>query len=171
MTTNKFSQVVFTDNNVLDGIMSSVVRNPGPFIIHSPANNLKEVNALLGYEAFIDAGSININQTVEEFDKHNQVNWNMPDEYKNLNVVQHILDLCDDDAELQRCGEELLLYQDHKLFNLLRYLIFLVHTAAKNNIIMGVGRGSSVASFVLYKIKVHRINSMFYNLSIDEFLR
>jgi DNA polymerase III alpha subunit len=40
-----------------------------------------------------------------------------------------------------------------------------------NHIIWGVGRGSSVASHVLYKLGVHRINSLHYNLDIQEFLR
>jgi DNA polymerase III alpha subunit len=41
----------------------------------------------------------------------------------------------------------------------------------ENQLIWGVGRGSSVASFVLYKLKVHRINSMYYELDPAEFLR
>jgi len=40
-----------------------------------------------------------------------------------------------------------------------------------NNIVYGVGRGSSVASFVLFLLGVHRINSLFYDLPIEEFLR
>jgi DNA polymerase III alpha subunit len=41
----------------------------------------------------------------------------------------------------------------------------------KQKIIWGVGRGSSVASYVLYKLGVHRINSLYYNLDATEFLR
>ena len=41
----------------------------------------------------------------------------------------------------------------------------------QNHIIWGVGRGSSVASYVLYKLGVHRIDSLYYNLDIGEFLR
>jgi len=37
--------------------------------------------------------------------------------------------------------------------------------------IWGVGRGSSVASYVLYLLDVHRIDSMFYDLDPSEFLR
>jgi DNA polymerase III alpha subunit len=40
-----------------------------------------------------------------------------------------------------------------------------------NNIVWGVGRGSSIASFVLYLIGIHRINSLYYDLSINEFLK
>jgi DNA polymerase III subunit alpha len=97
--------------------------------------------------------------------------WHMPEEYKQLDIAAHVLSLCKSEAELQRCGEELLLYQERDLFNLLKYLKYLVDVMTENKIIWGVGRGSSVASYVLYKLGVHRIDSMFYNLDVHEFLR
>jgi DNA polymerase III alpha subunit len=60
---------------------------------------------------------------------------------------------------------------DRNLFQLLQYLKYLVDTMRKHNIVWGVGRGSSVASYVLYLIGVHKINSMYYDLDIEEFLR
>ena len=72
---------------------------------------------------------------------------------------------------MQRVGHELLLYQNKNLFNLLRYLKYLVDTMKNNNIIWGVGRGSSVASYVLYLLEVHRIDSIYYDLDPEEFLR
>ena len=95
----------------------------------------------------------------------------MPREYKDIDIAEYILGLCDNEAELQRCGEELLLYQERDLFNLLCYLKYLVDVMTTNQVIWGVGRGSSVASFILYKLGVHRINSLFYNLDVHEFLR
>ena len=95
----------------------------------------------------------------------------MPDEYKQLDIAQWLLDQCQTDAELQRIGEELLLYQERDLFDLLRYLKFLVDIMRKHNLIWGVGRGSSVASYVLYLLGVHRIDSLYYNLDPAEFLR
>ena len=109
--------------------------------------------------------------TVEEFDHRNQGNWLMPDEYKQLDIAEYVLSLCESEAALQRVGEELLLYQARDLFDLLRYLKFLVDIMKQNNLIWGVGRGSSVASYVLYLLGVHRIDSLHYNLDIAEFLR
>jgi len=57
------------------------------------------------------------------------------------------------------------------LFDLLRYLKYLVDTMEQNNIIWGVGRGSSVSSYILYLLKVHRVDSMYYDLNVEEFLR
>ena len=78
---------------------------------------------------------------------------------------------CKTDAEIQRAGEELLMFQERNLFNLLKYLKYLVDTMRDNNIIWGVGRGSSVASYVLYLLGVHKIDSMYYDLDPGEFLR
>ena len=112
-----------------------------------------------------------ITQTIEEFDSTLQRNWHMPQEYKELDIAKYVLDLCQTDAELQRVGQELLLYQERDLFDLLRYLKYLVDTLRKNNVVWGVGRGSSVASYVLFLIGVHRIDSLYYDLNIDEFLK
>ena len=95
----------------------------------------------------------------------------MPDEYINMDIAEYVLGLCHSDAELQRCGEELLMFQGRDMFNLLRYLKYLVDTMTQHNLIWGVGRGSSVASYVLYKLGVHKIDSLYYELDPTEFLR
>ena len=109
--------------------------------------------------------------SIQEFDDHNQSNWHMPEEYKTMDVAEWVLNQCSTDAELQRCGEELLMFQERDAFDLLRYMKFLVDVMRANGVVWGVGRGSSVASFVLYKIGVHRINSLYYDLDPHEFLK
>ena len=113
----------------------------------------------------------NISQSVEEFDRVLQTNWRMPQEYRELDIAEYALSLCKEEQELQRVGQELLLYQERNLFDLLRYLKYLVDTLRKNNVVWGVGRGSCVASYVLFLIGVHKIDSLYYNLDIDEFLK
>lgn len=111
------------------------------------------------------------NTSIEEFDTINQKNWLMPEKYKNMDIAKYVLDQCKNEHELQRAGQELLLFQERNMFELLCYLKYLVDTMRENNIVWGVGRGSSVASFVLFLLGVHRINSLYYDLSIDEFLK
>ena len=108
---------------------------------------------------------------VELFDHLQQQTWHMPTEYLQLDIAQHVLNLCKTEPELQRVGQELILYQERDLFNLLRYLKYFVDTMRTNNIVWGLGRGSSTASYVLYLLGVHRINSMYYDLPIEEFLK
>jgi DNA polymerase III alpha subunit len=108
----------------------------------------------------------------DEFDRQNQREWFMPDEYKNIDLHQYCLDRCPDETEeCARICNELYEFEQRDLFNLLRYIIYLVDTMRENNIVWGVGRGSSVASYVLYIIGIHRINSIQYNLDYKEFLR
>jgi Bacterial DNA polymerase III alpha NTPase domain len=108
---------------------------------------------------------------VEEFDQMQQSNWYMPQEYKDMDIAKYVLDQCKSQAELQRVGEELLLYADRDLLDLLRYLKYFVDTMRANQVVWGLGRGSSVASYVLYLLGVHKINSMYYDLDIKEFLK
>jgi DNA polymerase III alpha subunit len=108
---------------------------------------------------------------LSEFDSQNQSNWYMENSYKQMDIAQWILDQCKTEAELQRAGSELLLFQARNMFDLLKFLKYFVDTAKKNNIVWGVGRGSSVASFVLYLLGVHKINSLYYDLDITEFLK
>ena len=124
------------------------------------------------YADFPEAHSLReIDYSVEEFDQAQQRHWHMPDEYKTLDIAQYVLDLCKSEAELQRVGAELLLYQERGLFNLLRYLKYFVDTMRANGVVWGLGRGSSVASYVLYLIGVHKINSLYFDLPIEEFLK
>jgi DNA polymerase III alpha subunit len=109
--------------------------------------------------------------SVPTFHEKNQSRWFMPDEYHDMDIAKWILDQCKSEEELQRVGEELLLYQERDLFFLLKQLKYIVDVWRENNIVWGVGRGSSVSSYVLYLIGVHKINSIYYDLDIHEFLR
>jgi hypothetical protein len=113
-----------------------------------------------------------IEYPLEVWHKRNQQHWHMPNEYKNFDIAAWVLNECHgNETELQRCGQELMEYAARDLLPLLQYLKYLVDTMHKNNIVWGVGRGSSTASFVLYKIGVHRINSIEYDLPLEEFFK
>ena len=57
------------------------------------------------------------------------------------------------------------------MIDLLRWLKYFVDTMRSNNLTWGVGRGSSVASYVLYLLGVHKVDSIKYKLDLKEFLR
>jgi len=109
--------------------------------------------------------------SVPDWDSIQQRRWHMPEQYQQLDIAELVVAMCDTEEKLQRVGHELLLYQERGLFDLLRYLKYLVDVMQDNHVIWGVGRGSSVASYVLYLLKVHRIDSMYYDLDAEEFLR
>jgi hypothetical protein len=161
----------FTDSNELCDLL---YKNPeldlSLFLVENPQEFNKskhelhaDVPHLFGYVTLADS--------IEEFDERFQSKWRMPNEYKELDIAEHILSLCTQDYELQRVGEELLLFQERDAFDLLRYMKYLIDTLRKNNVVWGVGRGSSVASYVLFLLGVHKINSIYYQLDIEEFLK
>jgi DNA polymerase III alpha subunit len=168
MRTDNYGQIILSEKELCNLYLQNPNRVVSKTLIDHSINinddlELTNIPQLIQY--------VTSTETVEEFDKRLQSNWYMPDEYKNLDIAKWILDQCQTDSERQRVGEELLLYLDRNLFQLLQYLKYLVDTMRKHNIVWGVGRGSSVASYVLYLIGVHRINSMYYDLDIEEFLR
>lgn len=115
-----------------------------------------------------DSSFDNINK--EEFDKLLQEDWFIPEEYKDFDIESYLVNVCPK-QNYQRLIEELQEYRARNMLNLLRWLKYFVDTCEKNNIVWGVGRGSSVASYVLYLLKVHRIDSLKYNLDYQDFLR
>ena len=146
------------------GQLSGIVVDPA-IDLETAALILDDVPRFVVYDSLVES------MPTEEFDHRNQQRWFMPDEYKNMDIAEHVLSLCSTPAELQRCGQELLLYQERNLFDLLKFLKYLIDLTTQQKLILGVGRGSSVASYVLYKLGVHQIDSMYYELDPTEFLR
>lgn len=107
---------------------------------------------------------------VSDFDKTNQVKWFMPDDYC-PDLLQNLYDMCSTDEQRDRVTQELELFVKHGMVDLLYYMKYLIDTLRLNNIVWGVGRGSSVASYVLFLIGVHKVDSLKYNLDIGEFLK
>lgn len=172
MIHNKYGEQIYNESDLTDLLMSG--RRPMELTRMFVDNtvNIENIAQLVDeFPAWIPHAFTDETVSVVDWDAAQQTQWHMPEEYKTLDIAQHVLSLCDTEAELQRAGEELLLYQQKNLFDLLRYLKYLVDVMTENRIIWGVGRGSSVASYVLYKLKVHRIDSMYYQLDIKEFLR
>lgn len=171
MIKNKFGEQIYTQDDVCDFLMQgvSLASLSGMLVDHSL--NLEHAAGLLENLPQFVTHNDNSEMSISQWDTIQQSNWHMPDQYKHLDIAAHVLELCQTDAELQRVGEELLLFQERDLFNLLRYLKYLVDVMRENQVVWGVGRGSSVASYVLYLLGVHRINSMYYDLDPHEFLR
>ena len=162
--------MIFDEIDLVNQLMQGNQQFAG-YTVDSSVNLSAAVDILENTPSFVNYNNDVENISTEQFDLQCQQNWHMPAEYKTLDIAELVLSRCNNNSELQRCGQELLLYQERDLFGLLRYLKYLVDVMKTNHIIWGVGRGSSVASYVLYKMGVHRINSMYYELNPEEFLR
>jgi DNA polymerase III alpha subunit len=168
MITDKFGQQIYTESDLINIYLRDPDKKISHMLIDKPINfndtlDLRETPKLINY--------VPSDMSIEEFDTRSQDNLFLPESYKSLDIAKFILDQCQNQAELQRAGEELLLFQERDMFELLKYLKYLVDTMRENNIVWGVGRGSSVSSFVLFLIGVHKIHSLYYDLPISEFLK
>ncbi len=109
--------------------------------------------------------------------------WNLPEPYQSLDVIEYVIDkwaeVCvadsisseESDVRSLRVSDELHMYQRLGLVPILRAIIYVINTLQDKNIVWGVGRGSSVSSYVLYLIGVHDVDSVKYNLDFTDFLR
>jgi len=173
MKVSDYGEVILDENDLCDMVMQgrdiTTLRRATvdqAVSIESLAQLIEDPSCLLTW-SFPEQSQI----PLPEFDLQRQNHWFMPDRYRQLDIAEYVLSLCDTPEKLQRVGQELLLFQERNLFDLLRYLKYLVDVMEDNNLVWGVGRGSSVASYVLYLLKVHKIDSMFYDLDPTEFLR
>jgi len=166
MRKDKFGQFILDEADICD------------LYLQDPDRKLKRVlvEHNINFPDFIDElpdlhGYIQKDISVAEFDNINQTKYCLPKTYVDMDIAKFILDQCKNDDELQRAGKELLMFQERNMFMLLKYLKYLVDTMRQHNIVWGVGRGSSVSSFVLFLLGVHKINSLYYDLDIEEFLK
>ena len=170
MKQNSYGEMIFSQDDVCDLLMQGrTVESLSNMIVDKSVNLEQAAEILEHLPSFIEEHFHS--ELVTEYHRNAQSTWHMPQSYRDLDIAKYVLDLCNNEAELQRVGHELLLFQERGLFDLLRYLKYLVDVMQEHRLIWGVGRGSSVASYVLYKLGVHKIDSMFYDLQPEEFLR
>ena len=106
-------------------------------------------------------------KTIEER-KHD---WFYPKSYDEIVLEDYFLNLCNNDIEKDRVKLELKMFLERDMEKFLRFCIFFSDEMKKNNWVVGVGRGSSCACYLLYLLKIHLVNPLKYNLDIKEFLK
>lgn len=99
-----------------------------------------------------------------------KTNWYIPQEYQNMDIEEYLIRQCPEE-NYDRLVQELELYRKNDMIILLKTMKYIVDTLRSNNIVWGVGRGSSVASYTLYLLGVHKVDSVKYNLPIEEFFK
>lgn len=173
MRINNFGQVIINEDEAIEALYTKKIDSLDNVYLDSDSaieqfNHARQINA----DPF--ANLIKLLEptiSIEEFDKTNQDYWFMPEEYKKYDIAGWLYTQCQTVEQKDRVTNELELFVQHNMITLLKYLKYLVDTMRDNNIVWGVGRGSSVASYVLYLIGVHKIDSIKYNLDIKEFLK
>lgn len=174
LKTDEFGIPKFTSKNLIDLIYSGNIEKCH-VVLCDTSDEIDQFNAAMedqGLQSLQMYIPIDVDQ--KTFDSVCQSEWLMPDEYKNVsdNKLFHILiGKCNNTDQADRVLEEYDEYKKRGMLNLLKYLMYLVDFMRENKIVWGVGRGSSVSSYILYLIGIHKIDSLKYNLDWREFLR
>ena len=173
MKPTTFGNVILSEEDVVNGLYSGKITDLETIFLEDPElckvfnESVKKNYDKTGFVQFYVEPTV----SMEEFDQTNQKQWFMPKEYVEFPMVEFLLDKTTNEEEYQRVVTELELYIQHNMMPVLNYLKYLVDTMRTNSIVWGVGRGSSVASYCLYLLGVHKVDSIKYDLDIHEFLK
>ena len=165
---NKNRQYVVSDHDIVQGWLSGT--NVSDVIVEdtTPINIYNQWCQTFDLEELINAKQEDSTNTfVEECLR----DWNMPDSYLSINIHEWLMERCTTAQQRDRVYTELLEYEQRGMIIVLKFLLYLVETCDKNDIVLGVGRGSSVASYCLYLLGIHCVDSIKYELDIKEFLK
>lgn len=140
----------------------------------------EEDDAIREYNSFCDTFDhsdskvgpiVDLDITPEEEHARRASDWSIADEFRNLDVRNDLLGRCKTDIERTRVNLEMNMFEERGLVPVLKMLYTLIDHFRKNNVVWGVGRGSSVSSYCLYLIGVHKVDSIAFDLDIGEFLK
>lgn len=174
LTTDDLGIPRFTNQHLIDMIYSGHI-DKCHVVLCDEDDDIKQFNQAME-EQGLEPLQLYIPLDVDKktFDGVCQNEWLMPEKYKRISdqELYHVfIANCVSDEQRLRVVEEYNEYQQREMLPLLKYLIYLVDFMKEHDIVWGVGRGSSVASYILYLIGIHRIDSIKYNLDFREFLR
>ena len=163
----------FADRDIIDLIYKGNANKIGNIFAESTAE-VKLFNKIMedlrGGIQIKEYQEMNVEK--REFDFILQNEWFMPEKYKKLNIEEYLSTIVSiKSPEWKVVSEELVEFKKRNMYPLLQFLVYLVDFMRDNKIVWGVGRGSSVASYVLYAIGIHKINPIQYGLDWREFLR
>lgn len=147
-----------TEQQLIEGVLRH-----GPDILE----NCQTSDDLSKYFNRLDQERLNYPRPKNQIDISN---WRIPKEYTELDIEEWLVSQCPEE-NYERLVTELQLFHQHNMVPVLKTMKYVVDTLRSNNIVWGVGRGSSVASYVLYLIGVHKIDSIKYKLPIEEFFK
>jgi DNA polymerase III alpha subunit len=168
MRLDQFSNPIFDEKDLYEALYKGYELSSN-MIVETSAETQK-LEQQLGF-SFLPPYSKDFDIDLKHYDEEMQRNWFIPEGAVHENLVEMLYGMCTTKEQTDRVSEELAAFIARGMMDLLFYLKYMVDTLEEKNILWGVGRGSSVASYVLFLLGVHNIDSLKYNLDWQEFLR
>lgn len=171
MRTNDLHQVIVTEDDFVD-LLYHNESVPEKIIVNNDEWVKKFNKSCSEYDMTnVIEWELEGDYTDQEFIEKNLADWNLPEEYANLDILEFVLSKCSTTEQIERIKYEYAEFNKRNMINVLRWLKYFVDTLREHNLIWGVGRGSSVSSYLLYIIGIHKIDALQYDLDIKEFLK
>ena len=170
MRTNALQQVIISEDDMIDVLYTGETINN--LIVDDPHWMRRFNTHCKDFELpFIMDWSEESTLSEDEYIRENLSDWDMPDNYAMFDVEHYLLSKCKTTEQIERVQEELQEFKLRDMLGVLIWLKYFVDTLRANNLIWGVGRGSSTASYVLFLLEIHKVDSLKYDLDIKEFLK
>ena len=93
------------------------------------------------YSALVANNSIDYETPAESNDKYsykNVDNWNMPEEYKQLDIQTYLFNKTKDYTQKQRVEQELAEFESRNMIPMLKFLVYMVTELKHNNILLSL---------------------------------
>jgi DNA polymerase III alpha subunit len=170
MIIDKLGLVYYTQDQVFELLYQNPNFDIDQLLHQDPATfNNSNRKLYTGYPKLKQYQPLDID--IKQFDQKNQAQWRMPEYYKNFDIENWLLNRCQTEQERDRVSLEIALFRETNLISLLCYLKYMVDVMTEKSLVWGVGRGSSTASYVLFLIGLHNIDSIKYDIPIEEFFK
>jgi DNA polymerase III alpha subunit len=170
-------EITFTSDQLLDFIV-------GGGVIEDKIHIAALDEEVIKFKKLHPSVKLNVKRELDHVDQ----TWNIPDSYKDININKYVqarfVDLINKREEtgkdfsenevmerLNRIETELELYKEYDMDIIIKAIIYIIDVFKNNGVVWGTGRGSSCSSYILYLIGLHSVDSVKYELDLNEFFK
>ena len=127
---NQYSEMVVDENDLVEGLLQRKSVNK---VITKDVEKIDSYNHFCSLFKFNDV--IDYETPADSSDKYSYKdaeNWCMPDEYKQLNIIDYLLSKTQNEEQYQRVVSELEEFEKREMFPMLKFLVYMVNELNNN---------------------------------------
>lgn len=168
---DEYGDVHLSTQEIIDGLLDGVIPSNVYVDDEVEVNKYIEGSKKLGLTRNKLLLPVEHQMSPDEYLKSKAKSWMIPEKYFEIDIIEYLISRCKNQDEIDRVIQELNKFIDRDQVEILHVMIYIVDFLRENNIVWGVGRGSSVASFCLYLIGINRINPLEYDIPMSDFFK
>ena len=165
---DKQGNIVYFNDALVELLYNGII--PNNILFPDNDEDIKSFNNY-SYKNFDDE-YFTLPKDIETLDQRKE-EWFYPNHYNEINLDEYFDNLVKTYPQeyKDRVKLELQLYKEKGFEKFLRFCLYFSDIIKEKDLVVGVGRGSSVSSLILFLLKIHLIDPIKYGLNIKEFLK